>query len=84
MSLGVFFDMPQRVKYGTLLFMRCPICKSAVPEAGPHRPFCSSRCKRIDLGNWLTGVYRISRPLNEDEVEAVLRVDGGESGDEVN
>ena len=64
--------------------MRCPICKEAVPKEGKDRPFCSSRCKRIDLGNWLTEAYKISRPMNEDEVEAVLRVDDSEPADEVN
>ena len=64
--------------------MRCPICKEVVPKDGADRPFCSARCKRIDLGNWLTGAYRISRPMNEDEVEAVLRVDDDETADEVN
>ena len=35
----------------------CPICgKPATPA---HRPFCSARCRDIDLGRWLRGVYRI-------------------------
>ena len=35
----------------------CPICgKPAVPE---HRPFCSGRCRHIDLGRWLGGDYAI-------------------------
>ena len=35
----------------------CPVCgKPAVIE---HRPFCSDRCARIDLGRWLKGGYRI-------------------------
>ena len=63
--------------------MRCPICKKTVSDDA-HRPFCSARCKRIDLGNWLTGAYKISRPMNEDEVEAVLRVDEPAEADEVN
>ena len=64
--------------------MRCPICKETVPKDGADRPFCSARCKRIDLGNWLIEAYRISRPMNEDEVEATLRIDDSESADEVN
>ena len=36
----------------------------------PHRPFCSSRCKSIDLGVWLDGAYRISRPLEEQDLNA--------------
>ncbi len=63
--------------------MRCPICKEVVANDGKDRPFCSARCKKIDLGNWLTEAYRISRPMNEDEVEATLRVDESEGADEV-
>ncbi|GGG50983.1 hypothetical protein GCM10010964_42800 [Caldovatus sediminis] len=36
---------------------RCPVCGRA--PAPPHRPFCSARCARIDLGRWLTGAYAI-------------------------
>jgi len=49
----------------------CPICKTVVddvPDDYAFRPFCSSRCKTIDLGNWLDEKYRISRPLSADEV----------------
>jgi len=35
----------------------CPICgKPATPR---HRPFCSKRCRDVDLGRWLRGVYRV-------------------------
>lgn len=44
---------------------RCPICqKSSVPD---HRPFCSARCKTIDLGRWFGGQYRVP---TEEEPEA--------------
>lgn len=40
--------------------MRCPICKKETRcEGNPYRPFCSERCKLLDLGNWLEGRYRI-------------------------
>jgi hypothetical protein len=44
--------------------MRCPICKTPVEEPeGPGQastfPFCSERCKLIDLGRWLDGKYQI-------------------------
>ena len=50
--------------------MRCPICNSLLParpdpETKPHRPFCSARCKAIDLGKWLTESYRI--PVEDDD-----------------
>ncbi len=44
--------------------MRCPICKKEVPYKGnPFRPFCSERCRMVDLDKWLSGRYRISRPV---------------------
>ena len=55
--------------------MRCPICKKPVeePHAGtePARtrspfPFCSDRCRLIDLGRWLDGKYQIP-VVDEDE-----------------
>ncbi len=37
-------------------------------EGNPSRPFCSARCKLIDLGNWASGSYRV--PVrSEDEQE---------------
>jgi endogenous inhibitor of DNA gyrase (YacG/DUF329 family) len=52
--------------------MRCPICKTPVPdddESGRPRtfPFCSERCKLIDLGRWLDGKYQI--PVVEDDLD---------------
>ena len=40
---------------------RCPTCERDLPPAheNPVHPFCSPRCKLIDLGNWLDGAYRI-------------------------
>jgi endogenous inhibitor of DNA gyrase (YacG/DUF329 family) len=35
----------------------CPICgKPAEPQ---FRPFCSARCRMVDLGRWLKGDYRV-------------------------
>ena len=51
--------------------MRCPICKSEVSEQGPDRPrafpFCSDRCKLIDLGRWLDGKYQVPVVEADDE-----------------
>ena len=46
--------------------MACPQCGANVvwDPANPHRPFCSARCKTIDLGAWATESYRI--PVTED------------------
>jgi uncharacterized protein len=40
--------------------MHCPICHKQVSDRNnPYRPFCSERCKLVDLDNWLSGRYRI-------------------------
>lgn len=48
---------------------RCPICTQPVTDQTPHRPFCSPRCQDVDLGRWLGEEYRISRPLEVDDLE---------------
>lgn len=46
--------------------VRCPSCRTTVPWNGnPFRPFCSERCRTLDLGAWLTEHYRI--PVEEPE-----------------
>jgi endogenous inhibitor of DNA gyrase (YacG/DUF329 family) len=51
--------------------MRCPICKQNITwEGNAFRPFCSERCKMIDLDNWLEGRYRVPAPLDPDEENA--------------
>jgi len=43
--------------------VRCPQCGRLTPwEGNPYRPFCSERCKLIDLGRWLTEEYRLEVP----------------------
>ena len=37
----------------------CPICKKTVAPGGPEFPFCSERCRIIDLGNWASDKYVI-------------------------
>lgn len=43
--------------------MKCPICKKVVALDDPYMPFCSERCKLIDLGNWASEKYVISTPV---------------------
>jgi len=47
----------------------CPICGAAVQEHAPSYPFCSDRCKTIDLGRWIDGRYFVSRPLEQADLE---------------
>jgi endogenous inhibitor of DNA gyrase (YacG/DUF329 family) len=53
--------------------MKCPICKKEIPSNSEYLPFCSERCKLIDLGNWASEKYVISTPIApttlEDEEE---------------
>ncbi|MGH7906671.1 MAG: DNA gyrase inhibitor YacG [Candidatus Binataceae bacterium] len=48
--------------------MRCPICKrpAGSSPANPFRPFCSERCRSIDLGGWAGEGYRIEGGKRED------------------
>ena len=39
--------------------MKCPICKKTVKFGDPEMPFCSERCRDIDLGKWADEEYRI-------------------------
>lgn len=45
--------------------MRCPICRKPSAERRADEsgkslyPFCSERCRLIDLGRWLDGVYQV-------------------------
>ena len=39
--------------------MKCPICHKEVRIEDPFMPFCSERCKLIDLGNWASEKYVI-------------------------
>jgi len=43
---------------------RCPSCRApAKPrEENPAFPFCSARCRALDLARWFTGSYRVPGP----------------------
>jgi endogenous inhibitor of DNA gyrase (YacG/DUF329 family) len=53
--------MPRRIK------LRCPICTKTVVSTAPDFPFCSDRCREIDLGKWASGAYVISSPVQDEE-----------------
>lgn len=52
----------------------CPICRKRVevdkPEEAPHRPFCSRRCKLVDLGKWLNEEYRVTEEASDPDARA--------------
>lgn len=48
------------------LKVKCPTCRKETEwENNRHRPFCSDRCRSIDLGKWIEERYRISRQDSE-------------------
>jgi uncharacterized protein len=55
----------------------CPVCKKRGDWlAGTYGPFCSHRCKLIDLGKWLGEEHAISEPLRPEHVEEVKEEKG--------
>ena len=59
--------MDDQVKKPTSPLKACPICGK--PQAEATRPFCSSRCRDVDLNRWLKGSYVI--PGRDDDVDDV-------------
>jgi len=53
------------------LKLRCPICQKPVKSEDAESPFCSERCRKIDLGKWASGAYVISSPVKDAE-ETIL------------
>jgi uncharacterized protein len=64
-------------KKKSVKMFRCPTCAMLVRAGDEDFPFCSDRCRKIDLGKWATGVYKISSPILDPEVLEDL---GGSSG----
>ncbi len=65
--------------------LRCPTCRSLVLTGSPDFPFCSERCRLIDLGKWASGGYVISTPITDPEMlenmaeeQSRKRTDGGD------
>ena len=51
---------------------RCPICNTTLPATAamqsPFFPFCTERCRNVDLMRWSDGRYAIVEPLSEDQL----------------
>jgi uncharacterized protein len=48
--------------------LRCPTCRNIVLVGSEDFPFCSDRCRRIDLGKWASGDYKISTPIQDPDL----------------
>ena len=51
-----------------LQVLRCPTCAMLVQPEDEDFPFCSDRCRKIDLGKWASGAYKISSPIVDPDV----------------
>ena len=50
--------------------LQCPICRKPVDSAvDADFPFCSERCRLLDLGNWAAEKYVVSEPVFDEEGE---------------
>ena len=59
-------DQTRPNRQGSLRLVRCPACEAEVewrPE-NTFRPFCSARCKGVDLGAWAREQYRVAAEDN--------------------
>jgi endogenous inhibitor of DNA gyrase (YacG/DUF329 family) len=70
----------ERISAQGIRYVACPRCGAQVAwvESSRYRPFCSERCKLIDLGQWASEQYRI--PGNDAAGER--SDDGGQKGEE--
>lgn len=51
----------------------CPTCKKPASwDENPFRPFCSERCKLLDLGRWLNEDYRVEAEPDETDMEQII------------
>lgn len=54
--------------------LHCPTCKKIVTATDADFPFCSDRCRIIDLGKWASGDYKITSPIHDpDLLEDLVR-----------
>lgn len=61
------------MKPGPEMQITCRICKKKTTwEENPYRPFCSARCKTLDLGAWASEDYRVEGNKEEEEDENEL------------
>jgi endogenous inhibitor of DNA gyrase (YacG/DUF329 family) len=50
------------------LTVTCPFCQRETEwDGNPNRPFCSTRCRMMDLGNWAAERYRVPGPSVEPD-----------------
>ncbi len=48
--------------------LRCPTCGTLVIVDSEDAPFCSDRCRRIDLGKWASDAYVVRSPVHDPDL----------------
>ena len=61
-------------KSAAILLSKCPTCGAQADDKA--RPFCSSRCADVDLGNWFQGKYAIPAVDAADDTIIEARLAG--------
>ncbi|MDE1177756.1 MAG: DNA gyrase inhibitor YacG [Edaphobacter sp.] len=46
----------------------CPTCREVVLIDNQNFPFCSDRCRILDLGKWASGDYKVSTPIQDPDL----------------
>lgn len=49
---------------------RCPECSQEFQDKGRYFPFCSERCKLLDLGAWASERYKIASRVSDESEDA--------------
>ena len=61
-------EPPRKAASGKAAARKCPICGKPAVEAS--RPFCSERCRDVDLNRWLSGSYVVpGRPEADEDAD---------------
>lgn len=50
---------------------RCRTCGRPIEAGGALNPFCSRRCRDVDLNHWFSGSYSISRDIKDADLETM-------------
>ncbi|WP_199610723.1 DNA gyrase inhibitor YacG [Flocculibacter collagenilyticus] len=61
----------------TITTVSCPTCQKQVQwlSSSQFKPFCSNRCKLIDLGEWASEEHKISTPLSTTDKMSEMDLD---------
>lgn len=63
------------VTFPTMTLVKCPNCgRETEYQSNDFRPFCSERCKMLDLGAWIDGEYTLpveGTEMTEEDIEQI-------------